>query len=259
MSDKLKILFIFNKLSDFKNEIYQGFIEVIEDKAVVDLFIHQLNHHNPEYFESAIKQKTPDYDFIVLMLHTNRINEDIIRVINKIPKEKLILLDKKNELIRGTYACVFQDFENDILTALHKLKNQLRKYSTITLLIPDNYTYAINIAEGLKHFGESSGHIIKIGHKINEETVQKGEVYLIVSEIFLAETIRLCQEKNFTIGKEVGIISYNETPIKEVLLGGITVVTTDHAQLGRTAANLILAGQRTHVHNPFLVIERQSV
>jgi DNA-binding LacI/PurR family transcriptional regulator len=259
MSDKLKILFIFNKLSDFKNEIYQGFIEVIEHKAVVDLFIHQLNHHNPEYFESVIKQKTPDYDFVVLMLHTNPVNEDIIRVVNQIPKEKLILLDKKNELIRGTYACVFQDFENDIFTALEKLKSQLKKYSTITLLIPDNYAYAINIAEGLKNFSDTSGHITKIAHKIHEETVQKGEVYLIVSEFFLAETIRFCQERNFIIGKEVGIISYNESPIKEILLGGITVVTTDHTQLGRTAANLILAGQRTHVHNPFLVIERQSV
>ena len=40
----------------------------------------------------------------------------------------------------------------------------------------------------------------------------------------------------YTLGKEIGVISYNETPLKDLL--GITVISTDFNQMGATAADL---------------------
>ena len=34
-----------------------------------------------------------------------------------------------------------------------------------------------------------------------------------------------------TSGQDVGIISYNETPVKQVLVGGITTISTNHEQI----------------------------
>jgi DNA-binding LacI/PurR family transcriptional regulator len=48
------------------------------------------------------------------------------------------------------------------------------------------------------------------------------------------------------IGKNIGIISYNETPLKEVLFGGISVVTINYEELGRQRADLILQRKRTY-------------
>ncbi len=65
--------------------------------------------------------------------------------------------------------------------------------------------------------------------------------------------------KKLKIGKDVGIISYNETPLKEILLDGITVITTDHGFMGETAARLILNDSVEKIKNPFSFIRRKSL
>ena len=61
------------------------------------------------------------------------------------------------------------------------------------------------------------------------------------------------------LGQDVGIISYNETPLKEVLLDGITVISTDFENLGKKAAEIILKNQGVYMENPFHVIQRSSL
>jgi DNA-binding LacI/PurR family transcriptional regulator len=57
----------------------------------------------------------------------------------------------------------------------------------------------------------------------------------------------------------VGIISYNDTPLKEVLLDGITAISTDFHKLGEQAALMILNRQKQQFDNPFYVIPRNSL
>ena len=107
---ELKVLLIFNKLSDFRNEIYDGFLLQIDGKASVDLYIHSISNHNSRHFEEVVREKMDTYDYFAIMLHATHLNEDILKIVNSIPKEKLLILDKRNEFIRGNYACVYQDF-----------------------------------------------------------------------------------------------------------------------------------------------------
>jgi DNA-binding LacI/PurR family transcriptional regulator len=57
----------------------------------------------------------------------------------------------------------------------------------------------------------------------------------------------------------VGIISYNDSPLKEILLDGITVMTTDHVKMGQTAAKFILDNSKEKIKNPFVLIKRKSL
>jgi DNA-binding LacI/PurR family transcriptional regulator len=57
----------------------------------------------------------------------------------------------------------------------------------------------------------------------------------------------------------VGIVSYNETPLKEILLDGITVISTDHEAMGTTAARMIMDKKLEKVKNPFKLILRNSL
>ena len=59
------------------------------------------------------------------------------------------------------------------------------------------------------------------------------------------------------LGDDIGIISYNDTPLKDLL--GITVVSTDFDQMGRTTAELILEKRVDRVKNPFYLTERESL
>ena len=85
------------------------------------------------------------------------------------------------------------------------------------------------------------------------------EAYIVIEETDLVTLIKCCQVQHMKIGTDIGIISYNETPLKEILLDGITVISTDHHQMGVSAANLILENRKEKVKNPFAFIERKSL
>ena len=96
--------------------------------------------------------------------------------------------------------------------------------------------------------------------EINETTdVHSKQAYIVIEESDLSNLIKKSRNNNLQIGKDVGIISYNDSPLKEILLDGITVVTTDHNKMGETAARLILENSKEKIKNPFVLIRRGSL
>ncbi len=59
------------------------------------------------------------------------------------------------------------------------------------------------------------------------------------------------------MGTDIGVISYNETPMKALL--GITVISTDFKGMGETAAKLVLKNKKEMAKNPFNYFERNSL
>ena len=49
------------------------------------------------------------------------------------------------------------------------------------------------------------------------------------------------RDKEYELGKDVGVISYNDTALKQLF--GISVVSTDFNIMGETAAKMILNKQ----------------
>ena len=54
------------------------------------------------------------------------------------------------------------------------------------------------------------------------------------------------------------IISYNDVPLNAVVLGGLTTISTDFAKMGKLAAEMILSGKMTKIHNDFRMIRRKT-
>jgi DNA-binding LacI/PurR family transcriptional regulator len=61
------------------------------------------------------------------------------------------------------------------------------------------------------------------------------------------------------VGKDVGVISYNETPLKKIILNGITTISTDFQAMGEKAAQLILEKSTAHIETPFHLNLRSSL
>jgi DNA-binding LacI/PurR family transcriptional regulator len=62
-----------------------------------------------------------------------------------------------------------------------------------------------------------------------------------------------------TVGEDVGVISYNEIPLKKFILNGITTISTDFQQMGERAAQLILENSKAHIEIPFSITLRASL
>jgi len=61
------------------------------------------------------------------------------------------------------------------------------------------------------------------------------------------------------IGKHVGIICYNDSPMFEVIENGITVISTDFAKMGELAAEFILTKKPVQATVPTSLIIRGSL
>ena len=61
------------------------------------------------------------------------------------------------------------------------------------------------------------------------------------------------------MGKDVGVISYNETPLKKIILKGITTISTDFEAMGAEAAQIVQTNSLRHVAIPFSLTLRASL
>jgi len=252
-----RVLLLFNKISNYKKLIYNSFVQAFDEHATVDLKIH---HGNSKVFENLIDTHLNDYDYFVIMPHFYDHKEDAYRVIKKIPGQKLIILDKELDESNDTYASVYQDFKNDIIAALESGLHLLGKYKKLVLVYPKFVSYPIEISIGFKKFCILHNIDYQILSEVTADTgVDKGSAYIVIEEADLVNLIKKCKNDNLAIGTDVGIISYNDTALKEILLDGITVISTDHAQMGKIAALLIIGDKREKVRNDFNLIIRKSL
>jgi DNA-binding LacI/PurR family transcriptional regulator len=254
---KPRILLVFNRISDFKKVIYDSFVNTLNDEATVDLFIQR---HDSEGFHNLINNNICKYDYFVILLQYNGVNEDTLAILKKIPPQKLILIDKKTDLLSGNFSCIYQDYQDDIFNALQQLSKNLQHYSKLYLVYPPDNYYPQEVKEGLLAYCRQQTEICcAIVEDVSSVLVQKGTAFLLMSEVHLAKSVKICLNKNLKIGSEVGLVSYNDQPYKELLSDGITVLTTDFALMGQKAAQIILTHQQEHFRLPFNVLLRQSL
>jgi DNA-binding transcriptional regulator YhcF (GntR family) len=254
----LRVLLLFNKISNYKKQLYNAFVKTLGEGVFVDLHIH---HSNVQLFDSLISNNLGDYDHYVIMPHFYEQPEKVLQIIRQIPESQLLLLDKDLPEITGKHAAVYQNFEKDIYEALYEALPSLKKYSSLVFVNPSSIVpYPPEIRKGFQYFCRMHDFDFSVMEGIEMNApVKAGQAYIVIEETDLVNLVKICRQNNLIIGKEVGIVSYNETPLKEILLDGITVISTDHEQMGITAAKMILEKSTERVKNAFKLILRRSL
>lgn len=256
LNQKLKIFLLFNKLSPHKKIIYDAFVASLGDLAAIDFYIY---NNDSLFFKKLISQQKGDYTHYVIIPHFMEGGENVNEIINTLPKEKLILMDKLLPGVSGNYAAVYENFEEDIYNALVQANEQLSKYHTIKIIFPEYTYHPKEILEGFYRYCQQYAFNYKVVHKIEDEAIQKGEAYINLMENDLVILIEKILTTGLKVGKDVGVISYNETPLKKIILNGITTISTDFQMMGEKTAQMILDQSTEHVAIPFYLTLRASL
>lgn len=261
---KLKVLFFVNKLSPYKMMLYNSFMEKMGDNCEVD--IHSYHCDENLFLELMERYKTV-YDYYVVVPHFRAENlshisftDKVCKAINEIPKENLLLLDSSNHSISGDYIEVYQDFENDIFSALESGQEKLKAYDKLTMVYPRAtfYPYPRKILDGFRKYCSLNNFEFEIVEEITEDfELEDKSIYITIEDDDLVRVVNKVRVSEFELGVNVGVISYNDTPLKQVL--GITVVSCDFNRMGQQAAEMILENKKEKVKAPFRLIERESL
>ena len=252
----LKIFLLFNKLSQHKKNIYDAFFTTLGNKALIDFYIY---NNDFLLFKSLLLNRRDDYTHYVIIPHFMEGGEKAHEIINTLPKDKLLLLDKLLPKVTGEYAAAYENFENDIYGALTEAADRLSRYHTLKIIFHENSYYPPEIVKGFKNFCQDFAFPYKVISDISSEPIQEGEAYINVMEDDLILLVEKILGLDLKIGCQVGIVSYNEIPIKKIILNGITTISTDFHQMGKIAAELILSNSKEHIAVPFRLTLRASL
>lgn len=261
---KINILFLINKLSTYKLKIYNSFINGIGTNAHTDLHVY---HCDEPLFLNLMEKYKFAYDYYVIMPHFKtedlthvNFTGEVVKAINKIPKQKLVILDNIKLNIEGEIVEIYQDFENDIYDALKVGLEKISTYQKVILIYPNKsiYPFPIRILHGFKKFCVEFKLNFEILSEVYDEMILKtGDLFITIEETDLVNLVKQIRDEEFVLGKDIGVISYNDTPLKELL--GITVMSTDFKIMGETTASMILNKEKGRVKVPFNFIDRNSM
>lgn len=250
-----RVCMILDKMNILRDRVYQAFLETIKGQAEVEVFFH---HHNFKVFEKLIEENLNSYTHFVIVTF---FKENPAEILNKIPAHKRILIDRREQGLGGDYTCIYQDHKTDIVDSLTELHPLLEKYKRLVLLAPLEAFHAQDLIEGFTDFAKQHKKTHEVLHEINEQSAQKGDAYITFSRYDQDDIniIKISRKKKWKLGKDIGLISYNDTAVKEVLEDGITVISTDFHKMGEEAANAILNKQPITLRDPAKVIIRKSL
>ncbi len=258
------VFFLINKPSPYKMEVYNAFVNAIGGNGQVNICFYYCEE---ELFINALEKNGNSYDYFVIMPHFKSETQNyvgytpkVIAAIETIPKDKLILIDNAYDEILGTFAGIYQDYKKDIIHALTEGLEKLKKYKKIILVYPTKlvFPYPTGILDGFIKFCEQHGFEFEVLDEIYEDLeFESNEAYVTIEEEDLVRLVQKIRQKNWIMGKDIGLISYNETPLKALL--GITVISTDFKGMGEAVAKLVIGKKKEILKNPFHYIERDSL
>ncbi len=247
-----KVFLLLDTLKAYKEVLYEAFIKSIPENVLVDVHFH---HYNEVVFSKLVKGGLGKYSKFIIMPFEG---EKIAKTLQTLPQEQLLLIDW-NIPSYPHKNVVFQDFGIGLQKSLEQVIPQIKRYKRLNFLFP-NYTFHPKIA--VKYFSEFCQQQ-KIPFEIisNSETldIKAQEAYLSVSDRMLGHFLKQCKEKQLELGVDIGIISYNETPMKQFINKGISVISTDFELLGKKAAEFVTTDQELYYKVPTTLTLRASI
>lgn len=252
MKNITKVFLFLDTFKAYKEVLYGSFLKNLQKNISVDLHFH---HYNIGVFEKIINDSVGKYSKYIIM---NFDHPKVSKIIKKIPHEQLLIIDWKIN-VEETQSTVYQNFGLSVYNCFKNNADKILKYKTFTLYYPA-FTYHPKITiEYFEKFCTDFGIKHHVAYDSEQFKIENGGLYFLVSDRTLANFLDQCEEKGFEPGREVGVISYNETPMKKYVKNGITVISTNFELMGQKAAEFVNTGKPVQFEVPTNLKIRSSI
>lgn len=256
---KLSVLFLLDKLSTYKQETVNAFLNEIGGDIESNILIF---NQNIDLFEYYIDQIVGKYDYYIISPHfplDASVQSRAAKGLRRFPFQKLIIIDRPMPDLQGQYGAIYQDYATDTYECFTFHRQEFANVRRINIITLESSLYGSLIQFGVERFCKENGIICNCGKEAG--TIEQGDVFVMLNSQLdsgLITLVRKARQENMKVGKDYFIISYNESPIDEVVLDGLTTISTDFANMGLEAARMIKDRQMRKMHNDFRMIRRAT-
>ncbi len=248
----MKVALLLYAFHPFQETFYNAFRKGVGENIQVDIYFH---HNNIEIYETILGNIAGKYGMYVIapIPHPRS-----VFLLNKIPRNKLLVVDRFQNL-EGDYAHITQEFEIATYLALKELEPSIRKFSQIVLFFKPDSDYPVEILRAYEQFLRDTGIKGAVRSKYEQGSLEKSTVYYTIGDGDLWNILKDAKEKNLEIGKDIGCVSNNNNPVKEIICGGITTFSTDFEAMAIKAAEFIKNRNLIQESIPSQLIRRTSL
>jgi len=246
-----RIFLLFDEFNSFKEDLYNSFLANLEQGVEVDIYFH---HFNTAIFSKLILDNIGVYNSYIIMPANLK---DVHLVLEKLPKESVYILDQTQKEL-SKYPAVVQNFKEDVVFGLTESYQQLKKYNKIVFVYVKE-KQPKEMLKGVKKFCKTHDFEYEIISNLEAKEIVKSEAYFIPDDKTLIRLIKSIRDSKLVLAKDIGIISYNDTLLKEIVEGGITTISTDFNKMGENLARMVMKKETKRLQNPCLFINRNSL
>ncbi len=248
----MKVALLLYAFHPFQETFYNAFRKGVGENIQVDVYFH---HYNMEIFETIIGNIVGKYGmYVVAPIPHPRSTIPL----NKIPRNKLLIVDRYQNL-DGPFSHITQEFETATYLALLELEESIRKYSQIIFFFKPNSDYPKGILRAFKRFINDTDIKGSILSHYEPGILEKSTVYYTIGDSDLWSILKDAKTKNFELGKDIGCVANNNSPVKEIISGGITTFSTDFEVMGIKAAEFVKNRKPIQESIPSQLIRRASL
>lgn len=248
----LKIALLMYSFQRFQQEFYNTLRAELGDRAQIDVFFH---HNNEEVFESIFLNIKGKYGmYVVAPIESDRSK----KLLKTLAPERLIIIDRFLNL-GPRYTYITQEFVQSTYENLTDLLPKIKTYKKMVLFFRNDVDYPEGIMKSFINFTKKNNIEREILSGYKRDSVEKNVLYLFIGDSDLWPLLKDCINNSLILGKEVGILSFNDHIVKEIISGGITTISTNFEKMATLAAKNIKNPEFNKLIVPTRLIERNSL
>lgn len=248
-----KVFMLLDDFSAFKEQLYQSFRSNLPDNFSVDLLFH---HYNRDVFRQLVQNSTGRYSFYIVMNINHKGMETVLR---KIDPSRLLILDMGMPPTKEI-SFIVQDFSQAVEKCLQEGLQYLKKYDEVIMVFNEKETpHPSETVDAVRQFCQNHQLGFKCIRKAGQLEVGKGQCWFTIKDSDLVEVIKACRHNGYKPGTDIGVLSYNDTPMKQIVEGGISVISTDFNQMGLMAAHFVKTNEKVRKVLSTSLILRESL
>lgn len=249
---KLKLALVLYGFQTFQQTFYNTLKKSLGNRYKIDVFFH---HNNEEIYRSILQNIRHGYGMYVVAPIQSVEAEDML---SSFPNNKLLIVDRY-QYLNDEVAHITQEFEFSLSQVFEVLEERIKQFKKVIFYFNDNMDYPVGIKNAFLSFCTEREIKYEAYEDYDSGHLEKDVVFFTIGDSDLWALLKDAKEEGLVIGKDIGILSHNDSPVKEIIVDGITTFSTDFELMAEKAAQYIMNKKMIKEIIPSRLMRRSSL
>ena len=245
----LVALMMYN-MDTFEEQFYRNFRAELGPNVHLNVFFH---HGNIDVFDTILSQIKGKYGMYVIAPIPDPRTKVLLEAI---PRNRFLMVDRY-EPIGGEFNHVTQEFARSSYRIFMELAPEIKAFDEMIFYHSPESLDPKEIVGAFKKFLKETGIKGRILPEFTPGSIEKGKVYFTLDNYAVFAMLKECKAKKFKPGKDLGILSHNDEPAKELI--GITTYSADFSLMGKKAGEFVMRREMVRETMPMVLWRRNTL